>query len=73
LLLYVLGTGLVAMMWQKGVFDDHPGWAAIVDYVYDGFKLRPVGGIIPNVNFEYCTIIGNAYEHPELLPSNSDN
>lgn len=47
--------------------DDKSSYRAVVDYVHDGFKLRPVNGMIPNIDFEHWTIIGNVYEHNELL------
>ncbi len=50
--------------WDILSFDND---IAVVDYVYNGFVLRPVNCMIPNIDFERWTIIGNAYEHPALL------
>lgn len=47
--------------------DDKGSYRAVVDYVYSGFMLRPVGGMIPNIDMEHWTIIGNVYEHPHLI------
>jgi hypothetical protein len=47
--------------------DDKGSYRAVVDYVYSGFVLRPVSGMMPNVDMEHWTIIGNIYEHPQLL------
>ena len=47
--------------------DDKGSYRAVVDYVYSGFVLRPVHCMIPNIDMEHWAIIGNVYEHPQLV------
>lgn len=52
--------------------DDKGSYRSVVDYVYSGFVLRPVNCMIPNIEMEHWTIIGNVYEHPQLLNGSTE-
>jgi len=50
-----------------GLDDPNDPSRSIVEYIHDGFKTRPVGGMIYGTDWHDWIVIGNIYEHPHLL------